>query len=194
MYNLTIGCNFLSSGKITREAVVLDVSGRKWGFSYTRAILIDENDEKHRYRDSDMSFKDFPNIPKYVLPYFSGIHKDYDAESGNRNYFLEVNDGAKKLQIDPVEAYKFCSYVADKMPENVEDLSPDIVKRFVNVLNEKKGYDISVLFVMATKAKKASSYFGARFDPEKFVVIDRFMNPVDTKAFFEVMDKIIVKK
>ena len=194
MYNLTIGCNFQSSGKITREALILDLSGRKWGLSNTRSILIEDNDEKHRYTDGDMSFKDFPNIPKYVLPYFGGIRRYYDVDSGHRCYSISATDKVESLEINPTDAYRFASYIAEKMPENVEDLSPDIVKRFINVLDEEKGYDISVLFVIASRQKETRDYFGVNFTPEKFIVIDRFMNPVDTKAFLEVMNKIIVKK
>ena len=193
---MNVGCTFQASDYFTREALVLDLAQRKWGLTNTRGIFIDQN--KHSslfYQEKDILFKDLENIPKYILSYYKGIRHEYTKNSQRHFWSLMVEKQIEKFEVTPREAFTFARYISDKMPENVEDLSPEIVNRFVNVIDKEKGCDISVLFIVATKTKReTNNYFGDAYGPTKYLVIDRFMNPIDVKAFYEVMDKIIVKK
>lgn len=193
---MNVGCNFQASDYFTREAVVLDLTQRKWGLGNTRGVFIDSHkNEKMFYQSKDIFFKDLENIPEYVLPYYKGIQYEYNRGNGRQFSSLMIEKPIEKFEITPREAFAFARYIAEKMPENVGDLSPEIVNRFVNVIDKEKGYDISVLFIVATKTrKKTDSYFGNIFESTKYLVIDRFMNPIDVKAFYKVMNKIIVKK
>lgn len=193
---MNVGCYFQASDYFTKEAVILDLAQRKWGTGNTLGIFIDP--EKNRnlfYQEKDIFFKDLENIPEYVVPYYKGIRHEYSRSSGRHCYSLMIEKPIEKFEVTNKEAFNFARYIADKMPENVEDLSPEIVTRFANVIDKEKGYDISVLFIVTTTTKKRTdSYFGNVIEPTKYLVMDRFMNPIDVKAFYEVMDKIIIKK
>lgn len=193
MLNLEKGCTFQASEKLTREAFVIDLSKRKWGSTNIRSIFVDENDRENMYSASETYFKNYKNIPTHVLPYYKGIRPKMSTISG-RAYCLIIENPAKRFEISGSDAYKFARYIADRMPENVEDLSPEIVDRFLDVVDKEKGYDISALFIVATDLKKVKDMFGDHLEAANYIVIDRFMNPVDINAFYEVMDKIIVKK
>ena len=196
MYSMNVGCNFQASDYFTKEAVVLDLAQRKWGQTNTRGIFIDsEKNGNLFYQEKDIFFKNLENIPKYVLSYYKGIRHEYARNNGRHFWSLMVEKPIEKFEVTHREAFTFARYIADKMPENVEDLSPEIVTRFTNVIDKEKGYDISVLFIVATKTKaREDSYFGKMFESTKYLVMDRFMNPIDVNAFYEVMNKIIVKK
>lgn len=193
---MNVGCNFQASDYFTKEAVVLDLAQRKWGRTNTRGVFIDSNKNGNMfYQEKDIFFKDLENIPKYILPYYKGIRHEYVRNSGRHYWSLMIEKPIEKFEVTANAAFSFARYIADKMPENVEDLSSEIVTRFTNVIDKEKGYDISVLFIVATKTKtRSDSYFGNVIDSSKYLVMDRFMNPIDVKAFYEVMDKIIVKK
>ena len=193
---MNVGCNFQASDYFTNEAIVLDLAQRKWDRTNTRGVFI--NPEKNGslfYQNKDILLKGLENIPEYVLPYYKGMQYEHSRYNGRQFWSLMIEKPAEKFEITGNKALTFAHYIANKMPENVEDLSPEIVNRFVNVIDKEKGYDISVLFIVATKTKKIKDdYLGDVFQGTRYLVMDHFMNPIDVDAFYEVMNKIIVKK
>lgn len=191
---MNVGCKFQSSEKFTREAFILDLADRAWQQSNTRSILIDSNDTRHMYSDSDTKFKDYKNIPEHVLPYYEGINVETYRNPARRGYTIVLKEPAKKFEINGRDAFKFACYIADNMPENVGDLSPETVNLFLDVINKEKGYDLSIIFIIATKLKSVNDYWSHHFEATNYIAIDRFMNPINVDAFLNVMKKIVVKK
>ena len=193
MYTLNVGQTFNSSEKLTREVVAIDLSRRTWKFTYVRTIFVEENDREHMLSKQKTSFKNYKNIPEHVLPYYKGIRPEQNP-NGSHSFYLDIEKPAEKFEISNFDAFKFVRYLAYKMPENVEDLSPDIVGRFLNVIDKEKGYDMSILFIVATESRKVTDMFGGHLEATNYIVMDHFMNPIDVKEFYKVMNRIIVKK
>lgn len=178
--------------KLDGRGYVIDMVNRLWTRCSAGHMFFDRS--KTLSPETTILFKDLPDLPQCVKDTYKGVIVPKDAVSIDRyNYLLEPKENLSKYYITNRDALTLARYIAKKMPRNINELKKSTVERFVKILDDENGYDISAFIFFPVKMEIRLGSWSRYCSVEKYIVTDTKLNPVDVKKFFETMDEIIVE-
>lgn len=140
-------------------------------------------------------------LPSYLHDFYPTIGIDITIPVGgrpNHNYmsrqFFLPNDEIRSYVIKATDAARLLDIFKSRVPRSFTKMSESTIKRFLKILNPEYGFDISAINFAPVKYTMMSpgSGWNERIIAEEYLVTDNNLNPIDTKALMEVLDKIVV--
>lgn len=160
----------------------------------------DEQCNAHVYAEDMAKFCSKLKLPKFLAKYYHFAQNFIDgrkpANSYYRRYYnLIPNKDLEKFIFDPQIADQVMETLRTKTPSAFANISDDTIRKFVHVLDENEKPDISIIYLITNEQRVENR--GSRWNeycrPTKYILVDRRMNPIDARAFMDVVDKIVFK-
>ena len=181
--------------------IVVSIKNRSYNFwdSIFEAFETQEQScNSHTYAEDMDKFCKKLQLPEFLKDYYHFAQNF--ASSGKpasgyyrRYYCLVPNDELSKFVFGRKVADDVIETIRLKAPSSFANISEDVARRFVHVLKENEKPDLSIIYFMANEQKTENP--GSRWNeythPTKYLLVDRRMNPIDVKAFMDVINTIV---
>ena len=188
------------------RCVILCPGDRAYYTYSTPLTMLIEEPERHSvpsYRIGDsLRFLTENHLPEYLHDFYPTIDIDFDnprprmqlSHNYQTSQFVMPGDAIKSYVAIADDVAKLMEEFKWKVPHTFTKISKETVSRFLKTLDEKEGFDISKIVLAPVKYTLANPGAGwnERLIPEKYIVFDNKLNPIDVNALLEVLDKIIV--
>lgn len=169
------------------------------------SLLIEEPERKsppvYKIGDS-LRFLTENHLPEYLHDFYPIIDIDFDnphprgvlSHNYQTSQFVMPGDAIKSYVAIADDVVKLMEAFKLKVPHTFTKLSKETVSRFLKTLDEKEGFDLSKIILAPVKYTLINPGGGwnERLIPEKYIVFDNKLNPIDVNALLKVLDKIIV--
>lgn len=188
------------------KCVVLSPGERGYcTYSQPLSLLIEEP-ERHsppscRIGDS-LRFLAENHLPEYLHDFYPVIDIDFDnprprailSHNYQTSQFVMPGDAIKSYIAIADDVVKLMEAFKCRVPHSFTKLRKETVSRFLKTLDEKEGFDLSEIVLAPVKYTLINPGAGwsERLVPEKYIVFDNKLNPIDVNALLKVLDKIIV--
>ena len=201
--------NMFNNGRVTPSQWgghgLITVSIRHRGYCYYDSVFDafetpEEQGNAHVYAGDMTKFCSRLKLPEFLEKYYhfaqNFVGGKKPANSYYRRYYdLIPNKDLEKFVFDLKVADQVMEVLRTKTPSAFANISEDTIRQFVHVLDENEKPDISLIYFMANE--QSTINYGSRWNeycrPTKYILVDRLLNPIDVKAFMDVIDKIVFK-
>ena len=160
----------------------------------------EEQCSAHAYAGDMAKFCNKLKLPEFLVKYYHLTQNFVDGKKPVNSYYrryycLIPNKDLEKFVFNSRVADQVMGILRTKTPSAFANIGEDTIRKFVHVLDENEKPDISLIYFMANeqKTENQGSRWGEYCHPTKYILVDRLLNPIDVKAFMEVVDKIVFK-
>lgn len=131
------------------------------------------------------------DLPKYVKKYYPNIDRHYEGSIPSDSYYinttLSVKDSLKKYVYPADKVHDVFKSIGLHAAPDFVNLKEDIVKTFVHVLDEDKGYDLSRIYSIPTLMKFQRNLWYGQNVCVKRILTDNNLNPIDIDKMAEFL-------
>lgn len=154
--------------------------------------------DAHTYAEDMDKFCKKLQLPEFLKDYYHFAQNFANGRKPSNGYYrryycLMPNEELSKFVFGPKVADDVMNTIRLKAPSSFANISEEVTRRFVHVLKENEKPDLSVIYLMANEQKTENP--GSRWNeythPTKYILVDRRMNPIDVKAFMDVINTIV---
>lgn len=181
--------------------ITVSIKGRGYYFHESIFDAFETQEEachSHTYAEDMDKFCKKLQLPEFLKDYY---HFAQNFVSGRwptngyyrRYYCLIPNEELCKFTFSSRVADDVMETIRLKTPSSFANISEDVARKFVHVLKENEKPDLSILYFMTNeqRTENAGSRWNEYTRPAKYILVDRLMNPIDVKAFMNVINKIV---
>ena len=181
--------------------ITVSIKGRGY-FFYDSIFNAFETDEQagnsHTYVEDMDKFCKKLQLPEFLKEYYhfaqNFVSSRWPTNGYYRRYYCLIpNKELSKFIFSPRVADDVMETIRLKTPSSFANISEEMARRFVHVLKENDKPDLSVIYFMANeqKVENPGNRWCEHTKPTKYILVDRRMNPIDVKAFMDVVNKIV---
>jgi len=179
------------------------VSIKSHGYTFWDSIFEafetpEQSCNSHTYAEDMDKFCEKLQLPKFLKNYYHFAQNFVNGIKPRNGYYrryycLVPNEELSKFIFDLKVADTVMDTIRLKVPSAFANISEEVARRFVHVLKENEKPDLSVIYFMTNeqKVENAGSHWNEYTHPAKYILVDRLMNPIDVKAFMDVINTIV---
>ena len=179
------------------------VSIKNRGYYFYNSIFeafetLEQQDNAHTYAEDMEKFCKKLQLPEFLKDYYHFAQNFVSGRRPTNGYYRRYYC---LIPNEELSEFTFGSKVADDVMETIRlkapsvfaNISEEVARRFVHVLKENDKPDLSIIYFMANeqKTENAGSRWNEYTRPTKYILVDRRMNPIDVKAFMDVINTIV---
>ena len=181
--------------------IMVSIKGRTY-FFYDSIFDAFETPEQscnaHTYAEDMEKFCKKLKLPEFLKDYYHFAQNFVSGKKPTNSYYrryycLIPNEELSKFIFSSKVADDVMETIRLRTPSSFANISEEVARRFVHVLKENDKPDLSRIYFMANEQKTENP--GSRWNeytkPTKYILVDRLMNPIDVKAFMDVVNKIV---
>ena len=181
--------------------ITVSIKGRTYFFNdsiFDAFETPEQSCNAHTYAEDMEKFCKKLQLPEFLKDYYhfaqNFVNGTKPISSYYRRYYCLIpNKELSKFTFSSTVADDVMETIRLKAPSAFANISEDVAKKFVHILKENDKPDLSLLYFMVNeqKTENAGSRWNEYTHPTKYILVDRRMNPIDVKAFMDVINKIV---
>lgn len=152
----------------------------------------------HTYAEDMDKFCKKLQLPEFLKNYYHFTQNFVGGRKPTSSYYrryycLIPNEELSKFTFSSRVADDVMETIRLKTPSSFANISEDVARKFVHVLKENEKPDLSIIHFMTNeqRVENPGSRWNEYTHPTKYILVDRRMNPIDVKAFMDVINKIV---
>jgi len=131
------------------------------------------------------------DLPEYIKKYYPSIDTHYEGSAPSDSYYtqatLSVKDSIKKYVYPAARVHDVFKSIGFHAAPDFVNLKEDIVRTFVHVLDEDRGYDLSRIYSIPTLLKfQRGAWYGQNICVKR-ILTDNNLNPIDIDKISEFL-------
>ena len=181
--------------------ITVSIRGRSYFFHDSIFDAFETQEQScnaHTYAEDMEKFCKKLQLPEFLKEYYHFAQNFVSGRKPTNSYYrryycLIPNEELSKFIFDSRVADGVMETIRLRAPSVFANISEEVARRFVHVLKENDKPDLSTIYFMTNeqKTENAGSRWNEYTKPTKYILVDRRMNPIDVKAFMDVVNKIV---